>query len=328
MSVYALFIAVFLACLVEAVEATTIVVAAGMTRNWQSTLIGAGSALIVLAVAVIVLGPSIMLLPIYILRTVVGSLLLIFGLQWVKKAILRASGMKSLHDEKAIYERQVAAAKAAKTESKFGISDWYAFTLSFKGALLEGLEVVFIVLTFATNDGHLPVALLAAGLAILLVVTLGAVVRGPLSRIPENTLKFCVGILLITFGMFWGGEGVGANWPGSDTALLVIAPVIAVYSLLLVWMYSQAKKAEQPTKQQANAVPASQPGEKKKPSRLAAFGLFWYDFIIGDDWQIAAGVAITFIVLWMLHVWSIAWLIAILGVVILIPYGSYRAAKQ
>lgn len=328
MSVYALFIAVFLACVVEAVEATTVVVAAAVTRDWRSALYGAGAALVVLAVAVVVLGPSIMLLPIYILRTVVGSLLLIFGLQWIKKAILRASGVKSLHDENAIYARQVAAAKAAKAESKFGISDWFAFTLSFKSALLEGLEVVFIVLTFATNDGHLPVALLAAGLAILLVVTLGAVVRGPLSHIPENTLKFFVGILLITFGMFWGGEGVGAVWPGSDTALLVIAPVIAVYSLLLVWVYSQGKKDGEPAKQPATAVQANQTGEKKKPGRLAAFGLFWYDFIIGDDWQIAAGVAITFIVLRMLDVWSIAWVIAVLGVIILIPYGSYRAAKQ
>jgi len=321
MSVYALFVAVFLACVVEAVEATTIVVAAGATRNWKSALIGTVISFFVLCIIVAVLGPSIMLLPIGILRVVVGGLLLIFGLQWIIKAVLRASGHKSRHDEKEIYQKKVTAARAAKLESKFGVPDWYAFTLAFKGVLLEGLEVVFIVLTFATNDGHLPVALLAAGLAVLIVVIMGVVIRGPLSRIPENTLKFIVSILLITFGTFWGGEGAGAVWPGSDAALLVIAPAVAVFALLLVLIFKNITVAK---KNDDSSVVIAEP---KKRNWLASFGMFWYDFIIGDDWQMATGVVITLVVLKFAGNWPAAWIIAVIGVVFLIPYGCYRAAK-
>ena len=326
MSVYALFIAVFLACAVEAVEATTIVVAAGATRNWRSAMTGAVIAFVVLCAIVAVLGPSIMLLPIWVLRTVVGGLLLIFGLQWITKAILRAAGVKSRHNEAAIYQAKTTEAENAEVERKFGVSDWYAFTLSFKGVLLEGLEVVFIVLTFATNDGHFLVALLAAGLAILIIVTIGVIVRGPLSAMPENTLKFIVAILLTTFGLFWGAEGVGAAWPGSDAALLVIAPCVAVFALLLTWVFAfRRKRAERPVVDASHTPPAPVP--PKKRSWIASFGAFWYDFIIGDDWQIAAGVVVTLGVLAVASSWPIAWVIGVVGVVFLIPYASYRAAR-
>jgi len=332
MSVYALFIAVFLACVVEAVEATTIVVAAGATRNWRSALTGSVISAVVLCLIVAILGPSIMLLPIGVLRTVVGGLLLVFGLQWMIKAILRASGLKLRHDEAAIYQRKVAEARNAQTERKFGVSDWYAFTLAFKGVLLEGLEVVFIVLTFATNDGHFPIALLAAGLAVVIVVVLGIVIRGPLSKIPENTLKFVVSILLTTFGMFWGGEGVRAIWPGSDAALLVIAPVVAIYALLLTWFFLRREKKKpgiqltEAAKSKSNSVPVD--AEQKKTNWIVSFGKFWYDFIIGDDWQIAAGVVVTFVVLRLASNWPLAWIFAVVGVVFLIPYGCWRAAKS
>ena len=230
----ALFIAVFLACVVEAVEATTIVVAAGATRNWRSAVIGVVAGVLVLVVAVAIAGPAISLLPIGVLRLVVGGLLLVFGLQWMRKAILRASDYKPLHDESLIYERQVAAAQSAPTQARFGVADWYAFTLSFKGVVLEGLEVVFIVLTFGTNQHNLPLAALAAGVAIVLVVILGVAVKGPLARVPENTLKFVVGIMLTSFGVFWGAEGAGARWPGSDLSLLVVIPSVAVFALLIV----------------------------------------------------------------------------------------------
>jgi uncharacterized membrane protein len=230
----ALFLAVFLACIVEAVEATTIVLAAGTARHWRSAVLGVLAGVAVLAAAIAIAGPAISLLPIGILRLVVGGLLLVFGLQWMRKAILRASGYKALHDEAAIYEKEVAAAAKAESGSRRGVQDWYAFTLSFKGVVLEGLEVVFIVLTFGTNQKNLPVAALAAAVAVVIVVILGIAVRGPLSRVPENTLKFVVGVMLTAFGIFWGAEGAGAVWPGADTSLLVIAPGIAIAALGLV----------------------------------------------------------------------------------------------
>ena len=230
----ALFLAVFLACTVEAVEATTIVLAAGTARDWRSASAGVISGLVVLAVIVGALGPSLSYVPLRGLRLAVGGLLLIFGLQWVRKAILRASGHKALHDETEIYRKQLAAAQNAPAAGRWAVSDWYAFTLSFKGVLLEGLEVAFIVLTFGTNQHDIPLAVLAAASAVLVVVFLGFVVRAPLARVPENTMKFIVGVMLTSFGMFWGAEGAGARWPGSDVSLLVIIPVLAVLTLGIV----------------------------------------------------------------------------------------------
>jgi uncharacterized membrane protein len=230
----ALFIAVFLACVVEAVEATTIILAAGTARDWRSALTGTTVALVVLAAIVAALGPAVAALPLRELRLVVGALLLIFGLQWLRKAILRASGYKALHDEEGIYATQFAEARSAERRRFGSVPDWYAFTLSFKGTLLEGLEVVFIALTFGSNAHNIPLAALAAGCAIVLVAAAGVAVRAPLARVPENTLKFVVGIMLTAFGMFWGGEGAGAHWPGSDAALLVLAPAIAVFAIVLV----------------------------------------------------------------------------------------------
>ncbi|MCU1598026.1 MAG: putative rane protein, partial [Glaciihabitans sp.] len=163
----ALFLAVLLACAVEAVEATTIVLAAGTARNWRSAMTGVVAGIVVLAIVIAVAGPAISLLPLGALRLVVGGLLLVFGLQWIRKAVLRASGYKPLHDEQKIYDKQFQAARNAKSESRFGVSDWYAFTLAFKGVLLEGLEVVFIVLTFGTNQHNVPLAALAAVVAIV-----------------------------------------------------------------------------------------------------------------------------------------------------------------
>jgi uncharacterized membrane protein len=230
----ALFVAVFLACIVEAVEALTILLAAGSTRGWRSALIGATAAVVTLAVIVIVLGPAISAIPISYLRLLVGGLLLIFGVGWLRKAIMRASGLKALHDEDKIYAEKLAAAKAATSEKRPLVGDWYAFTLSFKGVLLEGLEVVFIVLTFGTNGHNVPLAAIAAGCAILLIAGVGIAVRSPLARVPENTMKFVVGVMLTGFGIFWGGEGAGVVWPGSDAALLVLMPAVLAISLLYV----------------------------------------------------------------------------------------------
>jgi uncharacterized membrane protein len=234
MSTGTLFLAVFLACVVEAVEATTIVLAAGTTRNWRSALLGVGAGLLLLAVIVAALGPAISVIPLRYLRLFVGGLLLVFGLQWLRKAVLRASGYKALHDEAQIYLDHVAAAKTATAERRGLVPDWYSFTLSFKGVVLEGLEVAFIALTFGSNQHDIPLAAVAAGAAILVVVALGVAVRAPLARVPENTMKFVVGVMLTSFGLFWGAEGAGAHWPGNDASLLGVVAVLLGYALALV----------------------------------------------------------------------------------------------
>jgi len=235
MNGWALFAAAFLACTVEAVEALTIILAAGTAhRQWRSALTGMAAALGVLAIIGAALGPALTAIPLRGLRVVVGALLLIFGLQWLRKAILRGSGHKALHDEAAIFRTELAAAQEASTRSRGGVADWYAFTLSFKGVLLEGLEVAFIVVTFGSNAHDVPLAALAAGCAVAAVAVLGVAVRAPLARVPENSMKFVVGVMLTAFGVFWGAEGAGAQWPGGDGALLALAPGVAVFGLTLI----------------------------------------------------------------------------------------------
>jgi uncharacterized membrane protein len=241
-----LLIAVFSACVVEAVEALTIVLAVGVSRGWRSALQGVAAGLATLAVIVAALGPALTLVPLNVLRLVVGGLLLIFGLGWLRKAILRASGFKALHDETAIYARELTAARTAGRVSRNAVEDWYAFTLSFKGVVLEGLEVAFIVITFGSNEGSIWLAVLGAAVAIVLVVVAGVVIRGPLARVPENTLKFGVGVLLTSFGTFWGAEGAGASWPGSDAALLVVIAFVLLVALGMVWVLRRARLGELP----------------------------------------------------------------------------------
>ena len=215
----ALVLVSFLASGVEAVEALTIVLAVGLTRGWRSTLVGVAAASVVLAVVVVVLGPALTAIPLNALRVVVGGLLLVFGLQWLRKAILRASGRKALHDERAIYVRETDAARSAAPDTRADL-DWYALTVAFKGVLLEGLEVAFIVITFGSNGGSVPLAATGAVAAVLVVVAVGVGARAPLARVPENTMKFVVGLCLVTYGSFWAAEGAGAEWPGGDVALL------------------------------------------------------------------------------------------------------------
>ncbi|HUO69943.1 MAG TPA: hypothetical protein VMU39_04135 [Solirubrobacteraceae bacterium] len=229
---FGLALSVFLACAVEAVEALTIVLAVGFTRGWRSTFIGVGAATALLVATTAALGPALTALPLSVLRVLVGGLLLIFGLQWLRKAILRAAGLKALHDEVAAYESERAAAReAGTTASRF---DAYSFTIAFKGVFLEGLEVVFIVLTFGANQHHIALAAAAAAAAVLVVIAAGLIVHAPLARVPENAMKFGVGVMLTSFGMFWGAEGAGARWPGGDGALLAIIPLTLGFALALV----------------------------------------------------------------------------------------------
>ena len=234
----ALFLAVFLACAVEAVEALTIVLAAGTARDWRSAITGLLAGLATLAA--VVAACSDRRCPRF-RWTACGcssaELLLIFGLQWLRKAILRASGHKALHDEAMVFEATLAAARRAGAQRRGLVVDWYAFTLSYKGVVLEGLEVAFIALTFGANQHNIPLAAAAAVAAVLVVAFVGFAVRAPLSRVPENSMKFAVGVMLIAFGMFWAAEGAGAHWPLDDAALLVLIPAVTLYALALVALF-------------------------------------------------------------------------------------------
>ncbi len=251
MNALPLILTVFVACAVEAVEALTIVLAVGLTREWKSTFQGMAAALVVLAAVTAAVGPALTVLPLSALRLVVGALLAIFGLQWLRKAVLRATGYKALHDEASAYLRQVAAAEAAPAQARRGVSDWYSFTLAFKGVLLEGLEVVFIVITFGDNQRNLGAAVIGAAAAVVVVTLTGVAVRAPLAKVPENWMKLAVGVMLTSFGTFWGAEGAGVAWPGNDLALLVLVPVVAVVSAgCILWLRARGTAA---------AVPAPQP---------------------------------------------------------------------
>ena len=295
---FALFISVFLACAVEAVEAVTIVLAAGTSRNWRSAFQGVIAALILLASLIFLLGPRIERLPQDTLRLAVGGLLLVFGMQWLRKAILRASGFKALHDEEKIFQQEVSAAQKIARVSHFTVTDWYAFTLAFKGVLLEGLEVAFIVLTFGViqkgrNPQAFSLAVWAAVIAVVLVTIAGFAIHKPLSKVPENTMKFIVGILLTAFGIFWGAEGAGAHWPHQDLSLIaIIGFVIAIcFALVEILKVRKAKNYEvRPLK-----IPTFSQPQKTAHAIVRLIGgflFFWYDFIIGDDWRVAAVIVL------------------------------------
>ena len=243
MNALPLILTVFIACVVEAVEALTIVLATGITREWRSTFQGMAAALVALAVITAAIGPAVDHLPLTALRVVVGALLAIFGLQWLRKAVLRATGYKALHDEASAYLREVTAARQAAKQARRGVTDWYSFTLAFKGVLLEGLEVVFIVITFGDNQKNIGAAVIGAAAAIVVVTIVVVVVRAPLTKVPENWMKLAVGVMLTSFGTFWGAEGAGVRWPGNDAALLVVIPVVALFAAACIFWLRSRKSA-------------------------------------------------------------------------------------
>jgi Ca2+/H+ antiporter, TMEM165/GDT1 family len=234
--------AVFLACAVEMVEALTIVVAVGHTRGWRSAMEGTGAALLALTALVAVFGPALVRVPLTTLRLVVGSVLLIFGMQWLRKAILRASGLKAKHDEDAIYAETVAE---LSQEAPASARDHLAFVMAFKGVFLEGLEVVITVLTLGTSAHRLGLAATVAGIAVVLVAIVGVLVAKQLSQVPENAMKMSVGVLLISYGTFWVGEGLKVSWPGNDSFLAAFVAIYAFVCLLLVqWSRSLTKSSK------------------------------------------------------------------------------------
>jgi uncharacterized membrane protein len=222
--------AVFLASAVEMVEALTIVVAVGHTQGWRSALEGTAVALLALGVLVALVGPALVHFPIDVLRLLVGGVLLIFGMQWLRKAILRSCGLKAKHDEDAIYQQTVESMAAETSSSP---RDRTAFVLAFKGVFLEGLEVVIIVITLGTSARHLGLAALAALAAVAVVGVTGLIVARQLSRVPENAMKMTVGVLLVSYGTFFGGEGLKIRWPGGDTMLVLL---VAIYALV-TWLF-------------------------------------------------------------------------------------------
>lgn len=235
-------VAVFLASAVEFVEAFTVVLAMGLTRGWRATLWGTAAAIALLAVVTAVAGYALVeWLPESALQLAIGSLLLIFGLQWLRKAILRSAGLKALHDEEQAFLDEREAARLAGDERKLGL-DWFGFVVSFKAVFLEGLEVVFIVITFGLNADSIPLAAAGAAVACAVVLTTGALMHRPLSRVPENTIKYAVGLLLATFGTFWAVEGLGVvtesreslEWPGGDWAIPVLLVLWATVSQLTI----------------------------------------------------------------------------------------------
>jgi uncharacterized membrane protein len=330
---FALFISVFLACAVEAVEAVTIVLAAGTARDWKSAFRGVAAGLLTLALIIGIAGPAISRLPISSLRILVGGLLLVFGLQWLRKAILRSSGYKALHDEDQIFRDEVAAARAAGKVSRIGIDDWYAFTLSYKGVLLEGLEVAFIVLTFGTIQHQVGLASIAAISAVAIATIAGFVLAKPLSRVPENAMKFSVGILLTSFGIFWGAEGSGAKWPGDNWAVLGLIGFVSALSLALVIFLKRKYSREhievlEDLSEFAEEV-ILEPQTRGIIKGLKAFGEFWYDFIIGDDWTIAVGIVIAFFgTEWLKGSTGQSWYLLPIATALLVSNSLVQATKN
>jgi uncharacterized membrane protein len=238
----ALALAVFAASAVETVEAVTIVLAVGVTRGWRSAIQGAVAGLAVLCVLVAVFGPLIVKAPLSGLRIVIGGILLLYGMQWLRKAILRAGGAMAKHDEDAIFEREVAKLKS-DGEPQRRAHDKIGFTVAFKGVFLEGFEVVVIVITLGTSGRDLGVAVVAGLAAVVIVGSIGAALSRQLSGVPENSLKMFVGILLVSFGSFWSGEGLGVHWPGSDLAILVLAGGYGCLAALLTAVVSRSRAA-------------------------------------------------------------------------------------
>lgn len=238
-----LLVTVAIGASIETVEATTIVLASGITRGWRSTFEGAGLAVILLAAITIVLGPALAnYVPLWLLRLIVGFLLLVFGLQWLYKNILRTAGYRALHDEAKIFQKNVANLAKAPSVMR-GARDPLAFAISFKGVFLEGMEIVIIVISFGAPN-HYGLAAIAAGAAILVIGTIGALTAKPLAKIPEEWMKLGVGVMLSLFGMFWMGEGAGIEWPWGDAFLLVILAILLGVTAALIAYYKSKRRAQ------------------------------------------------------------------------------------
>ena len=229
-AIFSTVLAAFLASFVEVVEAFTIILAVGLTRGWRPALVGAGLAFLLLAALVLVFGPLLAAIPIHLVQFVVGALLVLFGMRWLRKAILRSAGVIALRDEENNFAKETAELQRQAGDRR---ADYVAGLAAFKAVLLEGVEVIFVVIAVGTTRGLTLYAALGALAAVVVVAVIGALVHRPLSQVPENTLKYVVGLMLTSFGVFWTGEGLGADWPGEDLALPGIFAVFALAAWLI-----------------------------------------------------------------------------------------------
>lgn len=223
--------AAFLASFVEVVEAFTIILAVGLTRGWRPAAAGTGLALLVLLVVVLIFGPVLALIPIHMVQFIVGVLLVLFGMRWLRKAILRSLGVIALRNEETAFAKETAELARQPTGDR---ADYIGGLAAFKAVVLEGVEVIFIVIAVGTTRNLTLYAGLGALAAVLIVLVIGVAIHRPLSQVPENTLKFGVGVMLTSFGIFWTSEGLGAAWPGQDLALLGIFVVMVAASMAIV----------------------------------------------------------------------------------------------
>jgi uncharacterized membrane protein len=289
-------LAAFMAAMVEFVEALTIVLAVGVVRGWRSTLLGTAAALVVLLALVAALGPALMRIPLQTVQFVVGTLLLLFGLRWLRKAVLRAAGVLALHDEALAFEKETAALRQQARSAGRSI-DTLAFTASFKIVMLEGIEVVFIVIAIGAGRALVP-AIIGAGLALLAVVVLGLLLHRPLASVPENTLKLGVGILLAAFGTFWVGEGLRLKWPGEDVAILALIALFLIASLGLGVLCRRLDRTAAARLAASAPKPASASGPKPKESAWRLIVSKAVALFIDDGW-LAAGIVLWVAVFWL-----------------------------
>jgi uncharacterized membrane protein len=285
-------LASFMASLVEFVEALTIVLAVGVVRGWRSALVGAAAGVVVLAALVLALGQSLSSVPLPILQVVIGVLLLMFGLRWLRKAVLRAAGVLALHDEAETYAKQTAQLRRGDGGGRTKL-DKVAMLATFKAVMLEGIEVVFIVIALGAGGRLLVPASIGAGLALVVVLALGAWLHRPLAKVPENALKFGVGVMLAAFGTFWVGEGVGLQWPGADAAIVAL---MAAYLLVALALVKACRRVHRVAAAEPGTGPASVPVAASPLASIA--GELWGLFV--DDGLLAAGI-----VLWALAAWAI-----------------------
>jgi uncharacterized membrane protein len=285
-------LASFMASMVEFVEALTIVLAVGIVRGWRSALLGTCAALAVLVALVLLLGPALARIPLPVVQLVVGTLLLLFGLRWLRKAVLRSAGVLALHNEtKAFAEETEALRRLGK--AGVGALDKVAFATAFKIVMLEGIEVVFIVIAIGAGGPLLLPASVGALLALAVVIVLGLFLHKPLASVPENTLKFGVGVLLSAFGTFWVGEGVGLPWPGSDWAVLALVGVFLAISLALVPLCRRLRSsALLRTKATATTVSG-----KAEPGPIAIIAAELWGLFVDDGW-LAGGIVVWVAVVW------------------------------
>ena len=286
-------LASFMASMVEFVEALTIVLAVGVVRGWRSALLGTVAALGVLAALVAVLGPSLTRIPLPLVQLFVGTLLLLFGLRWHRKAILRAAGVLALHDEAKAFAEETAALRRYGRGGATGI-DRLAFATSFKIVMLEGIEVVFIVIAIGASGQMMLPASVGALLALAVVVLLGLWLHKPLSRVPENTLKFGVGVMLAAFGTFWVGEGIGISWPGEDWTLLALIAAYLLVALILVTLCRRVKMSPSTSSAKSPEAAKSAPGPLTV-IRKELVGLF-----IDDGW-LAGGILLWVLIGWLVE---------------------------